>query len=353
MRILVVNYEMNEQSGVLAWQACVASELARSCRQVVVLTRRMGQLSTLPNMHIEVMPRRSPGVLHRLLDSLLLNWRTFRLCRLYHVDVCFIHMAHEWAYRVFPALFLSGVPILLWYAHGGVTPGLRMAHRCATRVVTSTPEGFRIPSDKVRAIGQGVNTNLFTIQDSGEPRDILYVGRVSRRKRIELLLSVMDVVRRRAPDNPLRLKIVGPMLTPDDLEYDAELRAQMWRLGLQDRLEFVGFVPQEYIPSYYRSAFLHLNLSQTGSMDKTVVEALACGCPVLTSNEALFQMLRDYPEFTVPDDCPEAIARQILELYQRQGQYDRQALRSLVMGQHDLGTYVQQVMMNLREIGHE
>ena len=35
------------------------------------------------------------------------------------------------------------------------------------------------------------------------------------------------------------------------------------------------------LPAIYGSAFLHLNLSQTGSMDKTILESLACGCPTL------------------------------------------------------------------------
>ncbi|MFH1881976.1 MAG: glycosyltransferase, partial [Planctomycetota bacterium] len=149
---------------------------------------------------------------------------------------------------------------------------------------------------------------------------------------------------------PLRLRLIGTTITREDQYYEIELRDQVWRLELQDWIEFVGFVPQAYIPVYYRRAFGHLNVSQTGSMDKTVVEALACGCPVLTSNEAFFNMLQGYPEFIIRDERPEAIAGQILKLHARRNQYDRAALRALVVGQHDMYTYVQKVLVNLQEI---
>jgi glycosyltransferase involved in cell wall biosynthesis len=219
-------------------------------------------------------------------------------------------------------------------------------------VVTSTPEGFRIPSRKVRVIGQGVDTDLFRPpEQSIEPRyDLITISRVSRRKRIDLLLSVMDCLCKSPGAPGLRLRVVGPLLTPDDLAYDAELRTRVWKMGLQDRVEFVGFVPQEYVPVFYRSAFLHINVSRTGSMDKTVVEALACGCPVLTSNEAFRAMLADYPEFIIQDERPEAIAEQVLSLYAKRDQYAPAELRALVVGKHDVQTYVQRLLAQLREI---
>jgi len=352
MRILIINYEMNEDSGVLAWQARVARELASHSEFVVVLTERLDRFEPPPNMYIEALTPRPLGLPRRFGSALLLNWQAFRLCRRYRIDACFIHMASDWAYYLYPTFRLCGIPVLLWYAHGTVTPRLRLAHACASRVVTSTPEGFRIPSPKVRVIGQGVDTELFRPPEERAElcNDLITISRVSRRKRIDLLLSVMDVLRGIPGAPGLRLRVIGPLLTPDDLTYDAALRARVWRTGLQDWVEFVGFVPQEYIPTFYRSAFLHINVSQTGSMDKTVLEALACGCPVLTSNEAFREMLADYPEFIIRDERPEAIAEQVLSLYARREQYDPAQLRMLVVGKHDLPSYIQRLLVQLREL---
>jgi glycosyltransferase involved in cell wall biosynthesis len=111
-----------------------------------------------------------------------------------------------------------------------------------------------------------------------------------------------------------------------------------------------GLVPYERIPEFYEAAFLHINVSETGSMDKTVMEALASGCPVLTSNPAFFELLKDFPEFLIEDDRPEAIAEKVRHIYQRRMDYDPVKLRSIVQEGHDLDTYADRVLNIIREI---
>jgi glycosyltransferase involved in cell wall biosynthesis len=218
--------------------------------------------------------------------------------------------------------------------------------------VTSTPEGFRIKSNKVRVIGQGIDADLFQPpaarpDSSGE---IVTVGRVSRRKRIDLLLAVMDALRHIDSAPPLTIRVIGPLLTDDDRLYRQALDAEVDRLGLGQRVSFAGHILQERLPIVYQTARLHLSVSNTGSLDKTLLEALACGCPVLTSNEAFRELLADYPEFVVADERPEAIAAQVLALYQRRAAYDPAALRALVVGRHDLKSFAPRLVEQMREL---
>jgi glycosyltransferase involved in cell wall biosynthesis len=353
MRLLVVNFEMDRLSRTMPWSQQVVNLLAESCEEVAVLTSRVGHYDSPSNVHVEVMPfprlMAVPGL--RLGAIALVNGQAYRLARHYRVEACFVHMAVRWVYYLRPCFSLLRLPVLAWYAHGTVSDELHRVHRAATRIVTSTPEGFRIPSDKVRVIGQGVDTDVFDLVPwEAERNDILAVTRISPRKRIELLIEVMRCLRDVPTVPPLRLRIIGTTITREDQYYELGLRERVWQLGLHEQVEFVGFVPQPYIPIYYRSGFLHLNVSQTGSMDKTVVEALACGCPVLTSNEAFHDLLRDYPDFIIHDERPEAIAGQILDLHARRARYDRATLRTLVVGQHDMRSYVQKVLTNSQEI---
>lgn len=353
MRLLVVNFEMDRLSRTMPWSQQVVDLLARSCEVVAVLTSRVGRYDPPANVHVEVLPfprlMAVPGL--RLAVVGLANLQALRLARRYRAEVCFVHMAVNWVYYLRPCFSLLRLPVLAWYAHGTVSDELHRAHRAATRIVTSTPEGFRIPSSKVRVIGQGVDTDVFSLPpQQSERRNILAVTRVSPRKRIELLIEVMEALSTIVDAPCLRLRVIGTTVTREDQYYEIELRDRVWRTGLQDQIEFTGYVPQPHIPVYYRNSFLHLNVSQTGSMDKTVLEALACGCPVLTSNEAFFGLLRDYPEFIIRDERPEAIVRQILALYARRDEYDRVALRALVVGHHDVYTFVRNVLANLQAI---
>ena len=55
-------------------------------------------------------------------------------------------------------------------------------------------------------------------------------------------------------------------------------------------------VANKNIVSFLQNADLFVNMGQTGSLDKAMVEAMACGLPILTCNEALEEVLEDYQE---------------------------------------------------------
>lgn len=351
MRLLIVNFEMDEDSGVLAWQADVVRALARRCEFVFVLTQKQGRFEAPENVTVVEVPVRPFGIPQRLGGRWLMNPMISRICRDHRIDACFVHMAMEWVYILAPALRRRGVPVLFWYAHGTVSLRLRLALLLAGAAVTSTAEGLRLKSRKVNVIGQGVDADLFSIPSRrGARNDLIYVGRISRRKRIELLVETMDALRRLAPDSPIRLQLVGPLLTPDDHAYNAEIRALVASRNLGDRVVFRGFVKQRAIPRLYEDVFLHVNVSCTGSMDKTVVEALSSGCPVLTSNEAFFGLLSGHPELVLRNDDPSAIAESILALHSKRDAFDPVALRALVVGQHDLRSWAGRVCQILARL---
>lgn len=351
MRLMVINFEMDRLSRVLAWQQQVVNLLAEACEVVVVLTGRVGDYTPPPNVHVKAIPPRILGVPHRLGARWLVNMHALLLARHYQVDACFVHMAWEWAYYLNPTFQVLRLPVMVWYAHGVVPPRLPQVERIATRMVTSVPQGLRIASDKVRLIGQGVDTATFDLQPLAVERyDLLSVSRITPRKRIDLLLDVMAHLQTIPDAPPLRLVLIGPTLTPADQTYDENLRERVWDLGLQERVIFSGFVPQRYIPVFYRTAFLHINVCEQCALDKTGVEALACGCPVLTSSEAFFDLLHDYPELIIRDEHPTAIAQQVLDCYARRDAYDRLALRDLVVGHHDVHSYIQKLLANLHEL---
>jgi glycosyltransferase involved in cell wall biosynthesis len=350
MCLLVINYEMDDDSPVLAWQAEVVRMLSVHFQKVIVLTEKKGSIRLPQNVTVNLLPRNRRGLL-RFNYWFSLFRLVISICLQHRPSACFIHMAHDWAYRLYPVLKLFRVPILLWYAHGTTSTRLRLAHYCSNRVVTSSPEGFRIRSKKVRVIGQGIDVQRFSgIQSSIDNSDILYVGRISKRKRIDLLIDAIRSFKVLEPDLPIRLKIIGPPLTHEDLIYEQEIRARVWKEGLQNHVEFIGYVPNIYIPKFYEKAFLHISVSRTGSMDKTILESLACGCPVLTSNEAFFGLLKFHPEMLVRDDNPDAIARQILHLYNHRGVVNHDELRQLVLGVNDLESYIHKLLDNLQEL---
>jgi len=350
LRLLVVNFAMDRASPVLAWQQAVARALARRAARVVVLTEQLGAYEPAPNLEVHAVPRafcRAPlrlaGAKWWLVPAVA-SW-----CRRARVDACFLHMNHEWACRLWPVLRAAGVPMLLWYAHGTVRWRLRVSHGLVDAVVTSSPEGFRIPSRKVTVIGQAIDTEVFRLQPPpGPPPEIVVVGRVAPRKDLGRVLDAFAALAALRPEVPFRLRVVGPTRRAD-AAYARACREQARALGVADRVIWAGALRTEETAALYARAFLQLSLSRTGSMDKTILEALACGRPVLTSNEAVRRLLRAHPRLLLTDEPPAAIARRLADLYARPVAAPED-LRALVVGHHDLAGYADRVLATLARL---
>ena len=80
---------------------------------------------------------------------------------------------------------------------------------------------------------------------------------------------------------PFRLRVGGKGVLLD------EYKSLAHELGVADRVEFLGFVPQDEIVDFYRSADAFLLAStdwQQEGFGLVLLEALACGRPVITTD---------------------------------------------------------------------
>ncbi len=106
----------------------------------------------------------------------------------------------------------------------------------------------------------------------GEPPVILGVGSLSQRKDFATLIEAFSLVR----DPAARLVILGE--GPER----AALEAQVERLGLGGRVQMPGFVSNPY--AYMANADLYVMSSRLEGLPGTLVQALACGCPAVSTD---------------------------------------------------------------------
>lgn len=137
-----------------------------------------------------------------------------------------------------------------------------------------------------------------TAASTRDPRRIFSVGRLDPRKRIDVLLRAFALLAR--DDSTLRLSIGGT--GPES----SSLRALAHELGLDDRVEFLGFVPDADLPAHYLRASVFAFPSWTTS-GITPYEALAFGCKVVWTSEAEEPVLA-LPGVHVADPTVEAFA---------------------------------------------
>lgn len=138
-------------------------------------------------------------------------------------------------------------------------------------------------------------------------RVLLHVGRLSKEKRMDIVLNAVARLAPKVPD--MRLLVVGK--GPAEQHYKDMVK----RLGLSDRVVFAGFLPDAEMPKAYASAEILVIASTFETQGLVVLEALASGTPVAGIR------YRAIPEFVQEgkngclfelDTCAEAIERCLL-----------------------------------------
>jgi D-inositol-3-phosphate glycosyltransferase len=162
----------------------------------------------------------------------------------------------------------------------------RVLGRSVDRVVAQTQQEVRglvrigVPRAQLTVVPAGVDSERFTPEGPAMERDpqtprILSVGRLVERKGFGEVIHAMRYV----PGAEV-VVIGGP--PADQLGTDpgtSALRALAERLHVSDRFRMVGSVPFRDLPRWYRSADLFL--AAEGQEEHQVLEAMACGVPVV------------------------------------------------------------------------
>lgn len=163
--------------------------------------------------------------------------------------------------------------------------------RCDRFIVLSKAFGqilhreYGVPWDKIHIIPGGVNTTRFQSTLSRQEaraklgwhpdRTILFTPRrLVNRMGLDKLVQAIAHVKAQVPDVWLAIAGKGPLRE--------SLEQQVQKLGLQDQVKLLGFLPDEDLPLAYQAADLMVMPSQSlEGFGLTLLESLACGTPVL------------------------------------------------------------------------
>jgi glycosyltransferase involved in cell wall biosynthesis len=143
---------------------------------------------------------------------------------------------------------------------------------------------------KLKLIYEAVDHDLFRPGDADEARAIvashgvtkpfaLFVSSLWPYKNCDGLLRAWALARGQLGDR--QLAIVGP---GRDEKYVAQLHSLAAELGIAADVVFVGGVPLEETVAFYRAADVFVYPSHNETFGLPILEAMACGCPVVTSN---------------------------------------------------------------------
>jgi glycosyltransferase involved in cell wall biosynthesis len=145
---------------------------------------------------------------------------------------------------------------------------------------------YKVSSGKVHVVYPGVGSQFKPVLDQNKlayirqnyglpERYILYVGSIEPRKNLIRLFEAFGQVNQ----TDIRLVIAGRK----GWRYPA-IFEQLGRLGLEEKVIFTGFVPDDDLPALYSNAVAFVFPSLYEGFGLPILEAMACGAPVVSSN---------------------------------------------------------------------
>lgn len=208
----------------------------------------------------------------------------------------------EWFARGFALWYRWLWPVLARRVQGILTDSDFSRQRIMTRL--------QVPPEKVRVVPVGVDAETFcpvSPARSGSVRAkyglskdfLLFVGSIQPRKNLSRLIAAWETHSREFSD--LELVVAGTM--------GPQFHAHTLPLARDSSVRFLGYIPDAELPALYAAALGLVHPSLYEGSGLTVLEAMACGCPVLAANNtALPEVIGDAGMFFNPYDETEMAA---------------------------------------------
>ncbi|WP_311173072.1 glycosyltransferase family 4 protein [Halobellus ordinarius] len=159
-----------------------------------------------------------------------------------------------------------------------------VASRDADRVIAISDHAYEqlttwygLREDEVEMIPHGVDTEWFYPREEQHPAvdegktTLLYVGRLGARKGLDLALRALAEV----DDEDVEFLIAGTG------RHEETLRELARELGIAEQVRFLGYVGDEELPVLYSSADVFVLPSRYEGFGLVLLEAMACGTPVI------------------------------------------------------------------------
>jgi glycosyltransferase involved in cell wall biosynthesis len=301
-------------------------ELAKHFESIHVICLREGEHHLPEHVHIHSLGKESGK--SRL--EYILRFYKHLFCIRGTYDRVFVHMNPH--YVLMGGLYwkMQGTPIFFWRNHAKMNLMTRIAAGFSKNVFYTSSYACMSVFKHALQMPVGIDTHVFmssTIKkETRLPKKILFLGRLSPVKRVELFIEAGTLL-----GEAYELHVYGDDPSKEK-KYGESLMAKAG-----PNVFFHPAVQNNDTPMVYHAHDLYVNLTPEGSMDKTVLEAIACGIPTLVANASFADVVP--AQFCLDPVTKEQLAKKIVECTSmKKGEEDMMIAhsQSIVVREHSL-----------------
>ena len=291
------------------------------------------ELAFLEHLPLGVTPDGGRGVYHftRIMGCALMLWRPLRPA---------VATVHDLGPLLWPPESQAGSMLTRVLFRLSLLGLKRMERIVADSQATaqSLIDLLEIPSERISVVHLGVDRQLFrpvpgairmVQSEYGIPEEagvfrVLYVGSEAPRKNLSTLLEALALLGKRGM--AIRLIKAGG---PGHSRHRVRLLEQAARLGLEERLTIVGEMPDSDLSFLYSAADVFVLPSHVEGFGLPVLEAMACGVPVVCSNVGALPEVAGDAALLVHPDCAGGLAGAVATVLEDTALRDRLVQKGL------------------------
>jgi glycosyltransferase involved in cell wall biosynthesis len=279
MRLLVLTQKVDKNDPILGFFHRWLEEFGKRFESIIVICLEKGEYELPENVRVLSLGKESmPSRIRYIVYFYKYIWQERN-----NYDAVFVHMNEVYVLLGWKFWKLLHKKIFLWRNHAKGSWLTLLAVLVSNKVFCTSPHSFTARFKKTAIMPVGIDTDFFKPDPRvpREPGSILFLGRIAPVKKVSEFVDWFSKL-----DEKYQATIAGESLLKDR-KYEESLKLKVKSLRLESRIKFIGAVTQAEALKLYQSHETYVNMTPAGSMDKTIVEAAACGMKLEVRNPDL------------------------------------------------------------------
>lgn len=286
MKLLIVTQKVNVDDPILGFFHRWIIEFAKHYEKITVICLEKGEYDLPGNVKVLSLGKeQGKSKIKYLINFYKYIWQERK-----NYDAVFVHMNQEYALLAGLWWRLIGKRVFMWRNHHAGSWLTDVAAFFCTKVFCTSKYSYTAKYKKTILMPVGIDTATFKIDPNIKkiPNSILFLARMSPAKKPHILIEALKLLKDKGAD--FTASFYGDPAS-SDVGYYENLKKMVVDFDLSEQVYFYPGVPNRETVSIYNQHQIFVNLSSSGMYDKTIFEAMSCGCTILVSNENLFNVI--------------------------------------------------------------
>ncbi|MCX6719200.1 MAG: glycosyltransferase family 4 protein [Candidatus Taylorbacteria bacterium] len=332
MKLLIITQKVDKNDPILGFFHGWIIEFAKHFESIVVVCLEKG-FAELPN-NVKVLSLGKESGHSRM--KYVRRFYRFIWKERQNYDAVFVHMNQEYVLLGAKIWRILGKKTFMWRNHqvGGFLTDLAVLF--CNKVFCTSKQSYTAKFKKTVLMPVGINTDLFVRKPEIQriPNSILFLGRMDPVKKPELLIEALKILNKEGIE--FNVSFYGNPSSGNEQYYDT-LKEKVTGSALNSKIRFYQGLSNSETVRIYNEHEIYVNVTGSGSFDKTIFEAMACEMLVVASNKGLIDVIDS--EFIFEENNVEDLVlklRKILSLDQNSKRQYGEKMRRIVVDRHSL-----------------